>query len=329
MATTQRTDASTRRRLGRGLESLMTTRVPIEEPGPVVGAGSTAPAGPAPADRDLDEPAGRVIRIPLDRIRPGRDQPRQEFAEEALEALAASIRAAGVMQPIVVRPAGDGGPPRYEIVVGERRWRAAARIGLTSIPAVVREVDDRTAAEWALIENIQREDLNPIERAEAFRRLTDRHGLTHQELADRVGLNRSSVTNFLRLNELDDWIKEAIRRGRLTPGHAKVLLSVASPEARRTLAELAIRQSWAVRQLEQRVGHLAGPRPAKGGSGGAPPGRAGGAQVQGLARRIGEQLGTKVSIVEGRTKGSGRLVIEFYSLDQFDGLVARLGIRLE
>jgi ParB family chromosome partitioning protein len=144
------------------------------------------------------------------------------------------------MQPIVVRPdaAGD-----FELVVGERRWRAARLIGLASLPAVVREIDTRTAAEWALIENIQREDLNPLERADAFRRLTEEHGLTHRQVAERVGLDRSTVSNLLRLHELDEFTKDAIRNGLLSEAHGRALLAITNLEARRHLAQLAIRQA--------------------------------------------------------------------------------------
>jgi ParB family chromosome partitioning protein len=253
-----------------------------------------------------------------DQIRPNPHQPRQRFDDAALRELGASIRTAGLMQPIVVRPDSEGG---FELVVGERRWRAAQLVGLASLPAVVREVDDRTAAEWALIENIQREDLNPLERADAFRRLTEEHGMTHQQVADRVGLNRTTVTNLLRLHELDDFTKDAVRNGLLSPAHAKLLLAITNLDARRDLARLAIREDWSVRHLQRRTTSLAAAAPPRGRKAptAAAPHRAD------LERRLSEHLGTKVHLRPGKQKGSGRLVIEFYSFDQFEGLMQKLG----
>ncbi|MHC4414239.1 MAG: ParB/RepB/Spo0J family partition protein [Planctomycetota bacterium] len=312
-----------RKRLGRGLDSLISTVVGIdpssEEPMPPP---TTAPHQKDPGDGRVE--VGDVRMVAADRIHPSPSQPRQDFDAEALDALAASIKSAGVMQPIVVRPEPPDFPgqePTYRLIVGERRWRAAQRIGLTHLPSVVRRIDDKTAAEWALIENIQREDLNPIERADAFRQLTEEHGLTHQELADRVGLKRSTVTNFLRLHELDDLTKDAVRHGRLTQGQARALLAITNLDTRQRLAGLAIRQRWSVRTLEQRAAALTS-RP-RGRPREAP--RARSPHMEDLERRLGEHLGTRVSIQPGKTKGSGRLVLEFYTLEQFDGLMERLG----
>jgi ParB family chromosome partitioning protein len=318
-----------RRRLGRGLGSLISAPpVPIEATPDgeleAVAALETAPAPGSAAGGSGSHAAGvqggGLTTVAVSLISPSPYQPRQTFDDEAIEALGASIRAAGLMQPVVVRPHGTG----FQLIVGERRWRAAQRIGLESIPALVRELDDQTATEWALVENIQREDLNPIERAEAFRRLIDDFGLTHQDLADRVGLSRSSVTNQLRLIELDDMTKDAVRQGRLTLGHAKALLSITNLETRRRLAEMAVRQAWSVRALERRAAaRMAAPSAPAGGRGGTRPATA---QTAALEREISQQLGTRVALRPGRTKGSGRLVIEFYSLDQFDGLLQRMGV---
>jgi ParB family chromosome partitioning protein len=253
-----------------------------------------------------------------DQIRPSSSQPRQQFDEAALKELGASIKTAGLMQPIVVRPDAAGG---FELVVGERRWRAAQLIGLASLPAVVRELDGQTAAEWALIENIQREDLNALERADAFRRLTDEHGLTQRQVADRVGLDPSTVSNLLRLHELDDFTKDAIRNGLLSEAHGRALLAITNLEARQHLARLAIRQEWSLRHLQSRAASLGGPAkpgPKKSPTA-APPHRAD------LERRLSDHLGTKVHVKPGKQKGSGRLVIEFYSFDQFEGLMQKLG----
>jgi len=303
-----------RRRLGRGLTSLMS--VPVT---PSAQSDATAPPPESTAPAGPGATGIRLIRI--DEIHPDPRQPRQEFDEQALQALAASIRTAGLMQPIVVRPQANRGGG-FQIIVGERRWRAARMVGLDQVPALVQDIDDQTAAEWGLIENIQREDLNPLERAEAFRRLTDEYGLTHQEVAERVGLNRATVTNLLRLLDLDDFARTAVRTGRLTLGHAKVLLSVTDLTRRRHLAELTIRQDWSVRRLESRAASLSGPRRKPAGIPAAAP-----AARHDLERQLGDHLGTKVRIHPGKKKGTGRLAIEFYSLDQFDGLMERLGFQ--
>ncbi len=272
------------------------------------------------ADPPSPDPGG-IQMIPTDEIHPNPSQPRKHFDEASLRSLAASIRSAGLMQPIVVRPGLVGGGGGYQLVVGERRWRAAQLIGLSPLPAIVQELDDQTATTWALIENVQREDLNPIERAEAFRQLIGEHGLTHQELADRVGVNRSSVTNFLRLLELDEASRAAVRDERLTAGHAKALLAITNLVQRRRLAEAAIRQAWSVRELERRVGQLSNPAAVSraGQPGAMDP------HLQDLQRQLGAHLGTKVTIQGGKKKGTGRLIIDFYGLDQFDGLMQRLG----
>ena len=296
-----------RRRLGRGLTSLMSTPVPVE----------TTPGEQArvvPAAR----PDGDLTMVDIDRIHADPRQPRRRFDEAALESLAASIRTAGLMQPIVLRPREAGG---FQLIVGERRWRAARNVGLAKVPAIVREIDDQTAAEWALIENIQREDLNPLERAEAFRRLTDEYGMTHQDVAERVGLNRSTVSNMLRLLELDDFCRDAVVNGRLSQAHAKLLLAVGDLALRRQLTELAIREDWSVRTLDKRIGSVGGSLKRKGTSSGAP------AHRHDLERQLSDHLGTKVRVHPGKKKGTGRLSIEFYSLDQFDGLMQRLGFK--
>lgn len=299
-----------KRRLGRGLGSLLSAPVEVATVAP---ASPTAPAAPADG----------IDSIGIDRIRPNPFQPRQDFDETAIAGLADSIRTAGVMQPIVVRPAGSDG---YELVAGERRWRAARLAGLATIPAIVRALDDRQAAEWALIENVQREDLNPIERAEAFKRLTDEYGMTHQAIAEAVGLERPSVSNLLRLLELDTFCRDAVRQGTLGLGHARSLLAITSETVRRRLAERAIADGWSVRELERRVRTEADASTAA-----APPAEARSdpraAHTADLERRLGEHLGTKVHLQLGRRKGRGRLVIEFYDLDQFDGLLARMGFR--
>jgi ParB family chromosome partitioning protein len=331
------------RKLGRGLSALLGTPVQIQagvsavpsvlrpsvQPQSIsVPEAPVAPAaGPEPT---LDESVGdaepllSLREIPVEQIVPNRRQPRTDFDQTALESLAASIKAAGLMQPIMVRPR-DGG---FELVAGERRWRAAKLIGLAVIPAIVRDIVDQAAAELALIENIQREDLNPMERAFALRRLSEEYSLTHQEIADKVGLDRASVTNLLRLSDLDRGTADLVRSGRLTQGHGKALLSVTDLGMRSQLAARAMAEEWSVRELERQVqiavkGRVV-PSTATP-SAGDKELTARDANVADLERQLSEHLGTRVSIQLGRKKGSGRLTLDFYNLDQFDGLMQKMG----
>lgn len=330
-------------RLGRGLGSLIP--VPIQKPVPAAAVQASAPAKsgsavsepipPAPrssapaATRAPEqapialEPALGVQFIPTISIRPGKYQPRGSMDPQALDALAASIEASGLMQPIVVRPTGDVGS--YELIAGERRWRAMTRLGRPEIPAIVREAGDHEAAELALIENLQREDLNPMDRATALRRLSDEFGLTHQQLAERVGLDRATVSNVLRLNELDAHVAGLVRAGTLSLGHAKCLLGVGDLSARRALADASTAGDWSVRQLEAKVREGAVvPRGTR--AGGLPKG-ATSAHLTDLQRQLEQHLGTRVQVRVGRKKGAGELRIQFFSLDEFDGLMARIGFR--
>lgn len=319
--------AGTRRRLGRGLESLISSPVKIDLPvqPPSADTGSQPPQPVQEQATTAHTEASQkplVQMVALESVQPNARQPRRAFDEESLRNLAQSIESAGLMQPIVVRPRREGG---FQIVAGERRWRAAHMIGLREIPAVVRDIDDRTATQWSLVENLQREDLNPLERAEAFRRLIDEFGLTHQEVAQRVGLDRSSVTNHLRLMELDEFTQDALRRGRIGMGHGRALLAITNLEGRQRLARQAVARGLSVRELERRIRRRqrAASAPAPGGS---VPQKA---HLQDLQRRLGEHLGTKVLIQSGRKKGSGRLIISFYSLDEFEGLLRRIGFQYD
>lgn len=301
-----------KRRLGRGLGSMISEPVHVELP-----AESTASQA-ATIDRPPPSEGDGISQLLLSEVSPNPFQPRKTFEDGALKSLADSIRTAGVMQPVVVRPSGSG----YELVAGERRWRAAELAGLERLPALVREIDDRTAAEWSIIENVQREDLNPMERAEAFLRLQDQFGLTHQEIAEQVGLNRSSVTNHLRLNELDKATKEAVRSSVLTMGHAKALLAITNMKERARFIRSSIAGNWSVRDLERRVRRF-----LEGGSTPAEekidPRKS---NLADLERKLGEHLGTRVQIQQqGRKAGKGKLVIEFFDLDQFDGLLKQMG----
>lgn len=290
-----------KRRLGRGLSALVSAPVAVE-----------AAATPPP------EAGPQIQMIAVAEIRPNVHQPRQYFDQQALEALAESIRTAGLMQPLVVRPDPAGG---YQLIAGERRWRAAQMIGMDKVPAIVRQVDDREAAEFALIENLQREDLNPLERAEAFARLIEEFALTHQEVAERVGIDRSNVTNHLRLLDLEEEFKEALRQRKIGMGHARALLAVTNAELRRALGLECIAAGWSVREIDRRA------RRAQAVGGELPSVRPAPRQVhmQDLERQLGEHLGTKVELRPGKAKGSGRLVISFFTFEEFDGLLERLG----
>lgn len=302
-----------KRKLGRGLKSMISAPVQVEPASESSGDVEPKPAGKSD---------GQGLQfLPLAQITPNQWQPRQTFDTEALAALAESIKSAGVMQPVLVRTTASG----YELVAGERRLRAAEMAGLDHIPAVIRDIDDRAAAEWAIIENIQREDLNPIERAEAYQRLQDQFGLTHQEIADQVGLNRSSVTNHIRMTELDEGTKEAVRTGLISGGHAKSLLSMASISERTRLVRLAIAGNWSVRELERRVRRIQ--------EGGVDPAATKDvdstkSHLADLEGQLAEHLGTRVHIQQqGKKAGKGKLVIEYFDLDQFDGLLSKMGFK--
>ena len=293
-----------KRGLGRGLDALL-------------GGAAVRPAG-ADAGEEAHGDEGELRELAIDSLHAGRYQPRHSFEPEALEELAQSIRAQGLIQPIIVRP-HDGG---YEIIAGERRWRAARQADLSHVPCLVREVDDRTTVAMALIENIQREDLNPLEEATSLKRLIDEFDLTHQETADAVGRSRAAVSNLLRLLDLPEAIRELVEAGRLDMGHARALLTL--PEAQALhLAGLAASEGWSVRQLEQ----AARETPAAGGTGST---RAGGKtaaaadpDIARLEQELAERLCAPVSVRHGRA-GKGQLVIRYHSVDELEGILDRL-----
>jgi len=286
-----------RNALGRGIDAL----IPGARPAPLV------PAAHEPrADRD------HTREIAIAEIDPNPDQPRRVFESDALDALAQSIRVHGVLQPVVVRRAGD----RFELVVGERRWRASKQAGLASIPAVVLEIDPRDRLEVALVENVQRRDLNPIELAVAFRALADT-GATQEEIGQRVGMDRSSIANHLRLLELPNEIQTDVEAGRVTVGHAKALLALSSPERRRQLRDRIVHEQLSVRAAEE----VARPAPRS-------PADLGRARVgqdphlQGVADTLRQRLQTRV-----RVKGSaerGRIEIEYFGSEDFDRITGAL-----
>jgi len=305
--------AKKKRRLGMGLSGMIGSPVEVKSPAAAHAAVASKPASSA----------APLKGVSVNEIRPNSRQPRHAADGANLEPLVASIRTAGVMQPIVVRPKGGDG--LHELVAGERRWLAARKAGLAVVPAVIRDIDDQTAAEWAIIENVQREDLDAIERGDAFRALQDDFGLTHAEIAEQVGLSRAAVTNQIRLCDLDEGIRTLIRRGALSGGHGRSLLGVVSVDHRIAIARQAIEGEWSVRELERRVRAIAATTPPTKTKG--PPHGAGRAHLDDLERQLSEHLGTKVHIHTGRVKDRGRLAIEFYDLEQFDGLLSRLGFK--
>lgn len=228
------------------------------------------------------------------------------------------MKATGVIQPIIVRQVAEG----YELIAGERRLRAAKLAGLSAVPAIVRDVDAIAQAQMALIENIQREDLNPIERAEGYRTLLSQLGLTQTELATRLGEDRSTIANFLRLLELADPVRQMVANGQLSVGHAKVLAGVQAPAEQERLAKLVVSQDLSVRNLERLV--------ASGTPAAAKPAAAPSPHLQDLEKNLARQLGMRVQLrTNPKAKGKGRLVIHYANLDQFDQLLSRLGVRLE
>ena len=284
-----------KRGLGRGLDALL-------------GAQNKSPAGePIDIGQRLDE-------IPVEWIRPGKYQPRKIMDEEALQELAASIKAQGLMQPIVLRSVGV---ERYEIIAGERRWRAAQLAGMDKIPAVIREVNDEAAVAMSLIENIQREDLNPMEEALALQRLVDEFELTHQQVADAVGKSRTAVTNYLRLSHLGGEVAQMLGNGDIEMGHARALLTLSTDLQVRAAREI-VAQHLNVRQAEALVRQLlAGPKADK-------TAVRTDTDTKQLENRLTNKLGQPVNI-QHSAKGKGKLVIKYNSLDELDGILSRFG----
>ncbi|MGE0582599.1 MAG: ParB/RepB/Spo0J family partition protein [Steroidobacteraceae bacterium] len=263
-----------------------------------------------------------LARLPLDLLQRGRYQPRTDMRPESLQELADSIKAQGIVQPIVVRPlvgAGEGSTQRYEIIAGERRWRAAQLAGLAEIPAVIRHVPDEAAIAMALIENIQRENLNPLEEARALERLIAEFGVTHQQAADAVGRSRAAVSNLLRLLELAPEVAELVEKRALEMGHARALLGLPQRRQQAEVGALVARKGLSVRETEALVRRLTTPHD---------PAAPAAAPVQDpnvtrLEGELSEKLGAKVAIQHG-AGGKGKLVINYHSLDELDGILAHI-----
>lgn len=284
-----------KRGLGRAFDALLSTTKPIVEEKPIASSAE-----------------GELRQIDVLAIQPGRYQPRHIISNDSLQELADSIREQGIIQPIVVRPVSQD---RYEIIAGERRWRAAQLANLTQIPALIRHVPDEDAIAMALIENIQRENLNPIEEAAALQRLLVEFAMTHQQVAGAVGKSRSGITNLLRLLDLDPEVKGLVEQGQLSQGHAKVLLGVTGPAQLRT-ARTIIEKDLSVRDTEQLIQKLQSiqkPQVIKS----IDP------DVQRLEQQLSDKLGAGVSIQYNK-KGRGKLMIKFFSLDQFEGILSHL-----
>jgi len=296
-----------KKRLGRGLDALLSK--PAARPA----------ARPTAAD---DGPtAGDTLRqLPVELLQRGQYQPRVDMRQDSLEDLASSIKAQGVVQPIVARPiSGKGKEQRYEIVAGERRWRAAQLAGLAEIPAVVREIPDEAAIAMALIENIQRENLNPLEEARALDRLIREFDLTHAEAAKAVGRSRASVSNLLRLRDLSDKVKPLLEDRQLEMGHARALLAILSPTQQLDAARQVVKKGLSVRETERLVRRMlegGKPKPAK-------PAASKDADTRRLEMELSEKLGARVSL-DHTSKGAGKLVISYNNLDELDGILKHI-----
>ncbi len=306
--------------LGRGLDFLFVDSAINPEPvavketaakpsvsGPSGTAGSRKTAAETNKDASVRE-AETVVYISLDDIKPNAKQPRRVFGEEALEELAASIREHGVIQPVLVRPSGKN----YELVAGERRWRAARQAGLKSVPALVRDLDDRQNMFYALIENMQREDLNPLEEAEAIRAIMDGWDLNQEQAAEAVGKSRPYVANALRLLKLPDEVKTLVEAKKLSAGHARAIAGLSGTALQKEAAEKAAEEGWSVRQLETYTGEKKARKKARRRS-------AKSREFQAVEEKLREQLGTKARI--NGTEKKGRIELEYFSREELDRLL--------
>ncbi len=301
-----------KRGLGRGLDALIGSHNAAKQ----VAAEVAAAAAVVQAAESGEVKDGQLRHLPVEFIQRGKYQPRRDMNPEALEELANSIRAQGVMQPIVVRPIGVD---KYEIIAGERRWRASQLAGLDKVPVVIREVPDEAAIAMALIENIQREDLNPMEEAIALSRLQKEFELTHQQIADAVGKSRATVTNLLRLMSLRDDVQKLLEHGDLEMGHARALLSL-SPEMQASTAHQVVSKGLSVRQTESLVRKLLEGKPQPGSDDKAV---GADADIKRLQDSLAEKVGAPV-LIQHTAKGKGKLVFQYNSLDELDGILSHI-----
>jgi len=296
--------------LGRGLGALLGGNPASKPP---VAASTTNPAPPAPEAGGTQQ---RVVRARMDRVVACPFQPRKHFAPEALQELANSIKEQGIVQPLVVRERNG----KYELIAGERRWRAAQTLGLLEVPVIIREADDRAVLELALIENLQRENLNPLEEAQGYQQLIDQFRLTQEEIALKVGKSRAVVANSLRLLKLPTSVQDQVRDARLSVGHAKVLLGLPGEKPQVQAAERIVKEGLSVRQAEVLVAHLQAPTTATHPPAGTPRDL----HVVNLENKLREKLGTKIALRYHGGKGS--LEIQFFSDAELERLLGLLGI---
>jgi len=304
--------------MGRGLEALLGQMTRRPEPG----ATPAAPGAAPPPENKL--PGDEFAHLPLDLLQRGKYQPRTDMRQESLQELADSIKAQGIVQPIVVRPVDGaaGQSQRYEIIAGERRWRAAQLAGVATVPAVIRRVPDEAAIAMALIENIQRENLNPLEEARALDRLITEFGITHQQAADAVGRSRAAVSNLLRLLELPPEISSFVEKRELEMGHARALLGLSQRRQQIEVGSLVAKKGLSVRDTEAMVRAMLNK-----GSGGATVGKDGAKaldpNVQRLQDELSEKLGAPVEI-QHTGSGKGKVVVSYHSLDELDGILGHI-----
>ena len=294
-----------KRGLGRGLDALLSS----SKPAPV--SQNSTELAPV-IEQSVDGSKSELQKLAIEFLHSGKYQPRKDMSEEALEELASSIRSQGIIQPIVVRPVADNS---YEIIAGERRWRAAQIAKLDVVPCIIKDVPDEAAVAIALIENIQREDLNAMEEAIALSRLLNEFELTHQQVADAVGKSRTTVTNLLRLNNLNDDVKILLEHGDIEMGHARCLLALEG-ESQSDAARLAVAKALTVRETEKLVRSILEPAPKKETVEKDP-------DVKQLEQQLADNLGAKVEINYNK-KGKGKLVISYTNLDELDGILHRI-----
>ena len=298
-----------KRGLGRGLNALLGSAAEVNQ------LTDPKPIPTTPPLEETPESTGDGLRhIAVELIQRGTYQPRVHFEPEALQELAESIKAQGVIQPIVVRPISAG---KFELIAGERRWRASQLAGLHEIPAVVKELNDQSAAAISLIENIQRENLNPLEESRALQRLIDEFDMTHQQVAEAVSRSRASVTNLLRLKDLNEDVKLLVDERKIDMGHARALLALNGAE-QSVLANKSADQGWSVRETEKQVKRQLNPSPkVSESSASIDP------DIKRLQEQVSERLGAPVN-VQHKSNGKGKLVINYSSLDELDGILAKI-----
>lgn len=294
-----------KKRLGRGLDALLSK--PAAKPEPL------------PDNKPSDD---GLTQIPVEHLQRGQYQPRVDMRQDSLQELADSIQAQGIVQPIVARPVASGKnqTQRYEIVAGERRWRAAQMAGLHEVPVVIRDIPDESAIAMALIENIQREDLNPIEESRALDRLIREFDLTHAEAAEAVGRSRAAVSNLLRLQELSDKVLPMLEARKLEMGHARALLSISNENQQYDAARQVVKKGMSVRETERMVRHMQNNAGKKKPSSGA---SSGNADIRRLETEVSDKLGAKVRVDHSK-KGSGKLIISYNNLDELDGILKHI-----